>query len=81
MFLINSMYIFLVALLVIFDQTEAKPAEKVSCLKICTDDYTPVCGEDASGNRKTFPNACGMDAENCDKADSEKYALVKNGEC
>ena len=42
--------------------------------EICTQDYTPVCGKLANGERRTYPNACSA----CAKAEVVGYAP---GEC
>ncbi|KAG8240009.1 hypothetical protein J437_LFUL019586 [Ladona fulva] len=35
------------------------------CPTICPANYSPVCGENSSGDKRTFPNQCTMNVFNC----------------
>ncbi|CAL1533096.1 unnamed protein product [Lymnaea stagnalis] len=47
------------------------------CPRICTMEYAPVCGSDT----KTYSNACGLIAYNCDRPANRKITQAYTGEC
>ncbi|XP_058128606.1 turripeptide Pal9.2 [Anopheles ziemanni] len=54
---------------------------KLTCSKVCTADYTPVCGllKDGKGSTITFGNSCVMENYNCET--SKSYVVKQQGEC
>lgn len=62
-----------IALLVTY--ASCNPTEKKdACAKVCTADYTPICGKPAEGKGTeiTFGNKCVLDNYNCEKKDKRK---------
>ncbi|GJQ85793.1 hypothetical protein Trydic_g20351 [Trypoxylus dichotomus] len=57
-----------------------KPSlKKKTCVKSCTDDYTPVCGADDAGKKISFGNECVLSNYNCEN--NANLKLVSKGEC
>ncbi|KAK9747345.1 Kazal-type serine protease inhibitor domain [Popillia japonica] len=52
-----------------------KPSlKKKTCVKACTDDYTPVCGGDDAGKKISFGNECVLANYNCEN-NASKFIL------
>ncbi|XP_048580646.1 fibrillin-1 isoform X2 [Nematostella vectensis] len=47
------------------------------CPKVCTLDYTPVCGSD----NKTYANLCNLEVEACKPENTDKLQLLHDGPC
>ncbi|XP_044743122.1 ovoinhibitor-like [Chrysoperla carnea] len=50
------------------------------CSKMCTREYSPVCGLDNTGNSKTFSNKCTFEYEQCENRGAE-WRLIAESEC
>ncbi|EDO38471.1 predicted protein, partial [Nematostella vectensis] len=49
----------------------------ICCPKVCTLDYTPVCGSD----NKTYANLCNLEVEACKPENTDKLQLLHDGPC
>lgn len=46
-----------------------------TCPKRCNEQYSPICGEKANGDKQIFVNSCHMSMENCQKPSNEGFSF------